>query len=322
MRTPLLFLAGLSIVVAACGGASSGSQGTAQGPEDPGHHQPTVAPWPAPESTPYGGVTYEDPGVNPYVDPDEDQVSTFGLDVDTASYTIAQRYVDDGNRPDPASVRVEEWVNAFDQGYGEPRRRRVRDRGRRRPDPVHRGRRGPAADRPPGTRRARPGTRGRRPHLRHRHVGLDGARGPARARQGRPAPARRPARPQRQRRHRHVRRRGPRPARADPCHGEQRDPRGHRAASTGRLHEPRGRPAARLRPRPRVPHRERHRPGRAGVRWRRQRRADRSRIDPRRDPSRCRGRHRARLRRRRDGQLQRHAARAARRTRATASMPT
>ena len=42
------------------------------------------------------------------------------MDVDTASYTIAQRYVDDGNLPDPASVRVEEWVNAFDQGYEPP----------------------------------------------------------------------------------------------------------------------------------------------------------------------------------------------------------
>ena len=120
MRTPLLFLAGLSIVVAGCGGATSGLPGQSAAPPDPGHHQPTVAPWPAPESTPYGGVTYEDPGVNPYVDPDEDEVSTFGLDVDTASYTIAQRYVDDGNRPDPASVRVEEWVNAFEQGYGSP----------------------------------------------------------------------------------------------------------------------------------------------------------------------------------------------------------
>lgn len=54
------------------------------------------------------------------MDPGQDDVSTFGLDVDTASYTIAQRYVDDGYRPDPASVRVEEWINAFDQGYQTP----------------------------------------------------------------------------------------------------------------------------------------------------------------------------------------------------------
>ena len=66
-------------------------------------------------------MTYEDPGRNPTTDTDEDQVSTFAMDVDTASYTIAQRYVADGNAPDPASIRVEEWVNAFDQGYAAPR---------------------------------------------------------------------------------------------------------------------------------------------------------------------------------------------------------
>ena len=80
-------------------------------------------PWqPAePIPTPYGGVTYEDPGTNPYVDPDEDRVSTFALDVDTASYGIARRYVADGHVPDPASIRVEEWVNAFDHDYAAAR---------------------------------------------------------------------------------------------------------------------------------------------------------------------------------------------------------
>ena len=120
MRTPLLFLSGLALVLAGCGGAASGTPGHAEVPPDPGHHEPTSMPWPAPVATPYDGVTFDDPGVNPYVDPDEDQVSTFALDVDTASYTIAQRYVDDGHRPDPASVRVEEWVNAFSQGYERP----------------------------------------------------------------------------------------------------------------------------------------------------------------------------------------------------------
>jgi Ca-activated chloride channel homolog len=121
MRTTILSLAVLALAMAGCGGSSSsGNSGAAAASSAPEHHQPTVAPWPAPVSTPYGGVTYEDPGVNPYVDPDEDRVSTFALDVDTASYTIAQRYVDDGNRPDPASVRVEEWVNAFAQGYEGP----------------------------------------------------------------------------------------------------------------------------------------------------------------------------------------------------------
>ncbi len=42
-----------------------------------------------------------------------DHLSTFAVDVDTASYTYARRTLELGQRPDPASVRVEEWVNAF-----------------------------------------------------------------------------------------------------------------------------------------------------------------------------------------------------------------
>ena len=88
---------------------------------------------------PYDGVTYQDPGTNPVTDTDEDKVSTFAMDVDTASYAIAQRYVADGNTPDPASVRVEEWVNAFDQGYPAPEDATFGDPRRRRPVPVPRG---------------------------------------------------------------------------------------------------------------------------------------------------------------------------------------
>ncbi len=86
----------------------------------PQHHQPTLPPAEQPPATPYDGVTFEDPGVNPFVDPNEDRESTFALDVDTASYTVARRYISDGNLPDPASVRVEEFVNYFDQGYAAP----------------------------------------------------------------------------------------------------------------------------------------------------------------------------------------------------------
>ena len=59
-------------------------------------------------------------GVNPFVDTEDDHLSTFAMDVDTASYTVARRYMQDGNLPDPASVRVEEFVNYFDQGYAPP----------------------------------------------------------------------------------------------------------------------------------------------------------------------------------------------------------
>lgn len=63
---------------------------------------------------------FQDYGVNPFVDSSEDHLSTFALDVDTASYTVARRYIQDGNFPPADSVRVEEFVNYFDQGYPSP----------------------------------------------------------------------------------------------------------------------------------------------------------------------------------------------------------
>ena len=59
-------------------------------------------------------------GVNPFIDTEDDQLSTFAVDVDTASYTVARRFLDDGFLPDQDSVRVEEFVNYFDQGYEPP----------------------------------------------------------------------------------------------------------------------------------------------------------------------------------------------------------
>ena len=59
-------------------------------------------------------------GVNPFIDTEDDHLSTFAIDVDTASYTVARKFVQDGNMPDPDSVRVEEFVNYFDYGYEPP----------------------------------------------------------------------------------------------------------------------------------------------------------------------------------------------------------
>ena len=63
---------------------------------------------------------FEDYGVNPSIDTEDDNLSTFALDVDTGSYTIMRNYLKDGNLPPSDSVRVEEYVNYFDQGYPIP----------------------------------------------------------------------------------------------------------------------------------------------------------------------------------------------------------
>ncbi len=69
---------------------------------------------------PYDLTFFKHHGVNPFIDTEDDNLSTFATDVDTASYTVARRFVMDGHLPDPASVRVEEFVNFFDQGYEPP----------------------------------------------------------------------------------------------------------------------------------------------------------------------------------------------------------
>ncbi|MFD5403964.1 vWA domain-containing protein [Streptomyces griseorubiginosus] len=49
-----------------------------------------------------------------------DYLSTFALDVDTASYGYARRTLAEGRRPDPATIRPEEFVNSFRQDYDRP----------------------------------------------------------------------------------------------------------------------------------------------------------------------------------------------------------
>src|SRR5690554_3214145 len=63
---------------------------------------------------------FRDYGVNPFVDTAVDHLSTFALDVDTGAYSVARRYIQDGLVPPAEAVRVEEFVNYFDQGYALP----------------------------------------------------------------------------------------------------------------------------------------------------------------------------------------------------------
>lgn len=50
----------------------------------------------------------------------EEPVSTFSIDVDTASYANVRRFLNDGQRPPTDAVRVEELINYFDYGYQPP----------------------------------------------------------------------------------------------------------------------------------------------------------------------------------------------------------
>jgi Ca-activated chloride channel family protein len=82
----------------------------------------SYAPQNAPSSKgrePYD-MFFQDYVVNPSVDTEDDHLSTFALDVDTGSYTIMRNYLSEGNLPPQDSVRVEEYVNYFRQGYPNP----------------------------------------------------------------------------------------------------------------------------------------------------------------------------------------------------------
>ena len=68
----------------------------------------------------YDLVFFKHYGVNPFIDTEDDRLSTFAMDVDTASYAVARRFIMDGYLPEPEAVRVEEFVNYFDHGYESP----------------------------------------------------------------------------------------------------------------------------------------------------------------------------------------------------------
>ena len=67
-----------------------------------------------------GATTFEDYERQPLTETSEDAVSTFSLDTDRTSFQLALNWATSGYQVDPASVRAEEWVNAFDYGYDAP----------------------------------------------------------------------------------------------------------------------------------------------------------------------------------------------------------
>ena len=60
--------------------------------------------------------------LHPFVDTADDRLSTFGLDVDTGSYTIVRDYLRRDRLPPGDAVRIEEMLNYFDYGDPAPRK--------------------------------------------------------------------------------------------------------------------------------------------------------------------------------------------------------
>ncbi len=80
---------------------------------------PAMAP-PAEPST--QGNRFTEHAANAFTDTAADRFSTFAVDVDTASYTMARRYLNQNTLPPHGAVRVEEFVNYFKYRYAPPER--------------------------------------------------------------------------------------------------------------------------------------------------------------------------------------------------------
>lgn len=57
---------------------------------------------------------------NPFLEVIKNPLSTFSIDVDTASYTNVRRFINSGKLPPPDAVRIEEMVNYFNYDYPQP----------------------------------------------------------------------------------------------------------------------------------------------------------------------------------------------------------
>jgi Ca-activated chloride channel family protein len=74
------------------------------------------------EQQPAGTERYAEIKENDYRDPTSEPLSTFGLDVDTSSYTTMRRYLTEWkSQPPKGSVRLEEFVNYFKYRYPQPK---------------------------------------------------------------------------------------------------------------------------------------------------------------------------------------------------------
>ena len=107
----------ISILLSACGGMEDATYSGM--PADTSNAAPGAR---APQGDQAGnGENYTEWTENNFENTSEKKKSTFSIDVDTASYTVMRRNIQQQESlPAPESVRVEEYINFFDYDYEEP----------------------------------------------------------------------------------------------------------------------------------------------------------------------------------------------------------
>ena len=85
------------------------------------HPTPVVKISPPVQPSQPGATTFQNTTRSNFALTSQDDTSTFSLDTDRTSFQLALNWTRSGYEVDPASVRAEEWINAFNYGYEFPR---------------------------------------------------------------------------------------------------------------------------------------------------------------------------------------------------------
>ncbi|MCM8528271.1 MAG: von Willebrand factor type A domain-containing protein [Lentisphaeraceae bacterium] len=106
----------------------------------------------------YGSLVQVEESKRPMLSTQAQPMSTFSIDVDTASYQIALQTINSGGRMNPLSVRAEEFINYFNYKYEAPKAKAFKVHSEVAVSPFHRGSKimkiGVQGKRPGGNHRA------------------------------------------------------------------------------------------------------------------------------------------------------------------------
>ncbi|MCP4645669.1 MAG: VWA domain-containing protein [bacterium] len=126
MKARLTTWLGMMVAVA-CALSCSGPQMRMESPEIQGQVMASVPPPPPkghdllrPPSDGFITESYDHIDDNPFVAVSTSPLSTFSIDVDTASYSNVRRFLREGSLPPKDAVRIEEFINYFQYAYLEP----------------------------------------------------------------------------------------------------------------------------------------------------------------------------------------------------------
>jgi Ca-activated chloride channel family protein len=126
-RSPGVYVLLISLILSGC---SSSAVETTKETADEDQNRPTIyASNTSARATPdaerkiddgTAGERYAEITENPFLEASRAPLSTFSIDVDTASYSNVRRFLSNGQMPPKDAVRIEEMINYFEYDYPQP----------------------------------------------------------------------------------------------------------------------------------------------------------------------------------------------------------